>query len=171
MYDMLRRGAFGNTARHWTSFQAMMADPYDGGVGARLHTIGKPWRKYRVPKAALAAEVRKRGWEFNENVEYYESPPDDFRVIQGELTCVPGGLYLHYTWAPGPMRLALEAQELHAFGVHATLILRQYVDPAGLDWLLELLERYDGATVEFTTFSVPAGHLQQQTLIWEVRHY
>jgi len=171
MYAMLKRGAFGNTVRHWESFAAMVADPYRGDVGVRLHAVGEAWRLYRVPKPTMIREVTMRGWQDRKGLEFYESPPDDFRTIQGELTRAPWGLYFRYTFAPGPMRNALEAEERHAQGVEAHTILRRYVDPAGRDWLGELLDTHDGSVVEFTTFRVPVGHLRQPTLIWEVRHY
>ena len=137
----------------------------------RLHTVGTSWKLYNVPMQQMIQEVTDRGWQQKAGLEFYEAPPDDKRVIQGELAYVPGGLYFRYTFANGPMRLALEEQELHSFGLETELILQQYVSPGGIDWLKELLQRHDGAVIEFTEYSVNVGTLSQTTLIWEGRHY
>jgi hypothetical protein len=170
MYDLLKRGVLGNAVRHWASLEAMLADPYSGEVGLRSTEIGDPWGLYHTSKAAIVEALAARGHD-GRNLEFYESPPDDCRRIQGELMRGPGGHHFRYTFAPGAMRLALRESELHAAGLEADLLLRQHCDPGCYDWLMELLDTYDGAVVEFTSYSIPVGMLEQPWLIWEVRHY
>ena len=171
MYRMLKRGDFGNTVRHWESYREMVADPYRGSVGVRLHEVGKSWRLYHVSKDTMIQQIEMRGWEDRPGLEFYESPPDEFRTIQGEITRAPWGLYFRYTLAQGAMRLALEEQELHASGAEVGVLLDRYVDPGSRDWIGELLDKHDGCVVEFTSYRIPVGTLQTPTLIWEVRHY
>lgn len=170
MYRLLKSGAFGNTVRHYPTLDALAADPTVLYVGARCLQVNRPWRLYCVTKAQLLQGLQRKGYA-GDGLEFYESPPDEFRRIQGELMRGPWGLHFRYTFATGPMRLALEAAESNASGLEADMLLRQHTDPACYDWLMELLDTYPDHVVEFTSYSIPVGVLQQPWLIWEVRNY
>lgn len=170
MYAALKRGDFGNTVNHWDSLEQMISDPYSGDVGCRCLEINEPWRLYCLPKCDLLDELGRRGRD-GTGLEFYESPPDDFRRIQGEVMKGPGGLYFRYTFNRGPMRTALEAEERHARGLEAEMLLKRYSDPGCYDWIQELLTRYEEHVVEFTSYACPVGILRQTWIIWEVRLY
>lgn len=170
MYDLLKRGVLGNTVRHYGSLEELMSDETVEWVGCRCLQVNRPWRLYCCRKHELLAGLRERGYD-GTGLEFYESPPDAFRRIQGELMRGPWGLQFRYTFAPGPMRLALESNEQHAWGLEARMLLQKHADPACYDWLMDLLDTYDGHVVEFTSYSIPVGVLQQPWLIWEVRAY
>ena len=170
MYTALKRGDFGNVVRHWDSLADMVADPFNGLVGCRCLQTNRPWSLYCLPKPKLLSELTKihsNGAGF----EFYESPPDDYRRIQGELCRGPWGLHFRYTFAPGAMRIALQTEEHNIQGLQADMLLRAYTDSGCYDWLMELLNTYDGHVVEFTSYAKPVGVLRQPYLIWEVRDY
>jgi len=58
-----------------------------------------------------------------------------------------------------------------AEGFSALLVLRNRVDPLGLDTILALLDAFPDAVVEFATFDVGVGVYHQPTVIFEVREY
>lgn len=173
MYSMLMGGRFGNFVRAWDSLPEVLASDYRGLVSLRSRERSNPVRLYHVPVDALEATVgaqpqasRAAGFVFS------ESPPDHKRSIQGELMRDEAGYYLHYSFAPEPMRIALEQDGRHARGLQAKLILEKYLEPSDYDALQDLLDEYPGAVIEFTGFTVPVGVIpHRKMVVWEVRHY
>jgi hypothetical protein len=49
--------------------------------------------------------------------------------------------------------------------------LRMFLNPADIDELQELADKYPGAVVEFTKFPWAMGRYGSGLTIWEVRHY
>jgi hypothetical protein len=172
MYNLLLSGRLGNYARAWTSADDVLASGYSGEVSLRAQKIGDPVKLYHVPVIRLRETLRQHGLQDRKDLVFSEAPPDDKRVIQGELAVTERGLYLNYTFAKHPMRIAFREESRHAYGATAVQIVRDYVDPPSLDDLWGLLDDYPGAVVEFSTFRVPVGVMpHRRTLIWEVRHY
>lgn len=111
---------------------------------------------------ALPANQKKQKLSFT------EAPPDHARLIQGEWD----GWNLRYTFSGLPMRLAFDQQCLHVSGIAARWILKYYLEPYDQEWIQSLLDDFPGATLEFSSFTVPVGVIpSSKTLIWEVRHY
>lgn len=172
MYELLLSGRLGNYARAWTSASEVLASGYWGEISLRAQRVRDPVKLYHVPADRLLDTLRQHGLQDREDLVFSEAPPDDKRVIQGELTVTERGLYLNYTFARHPMRIAFREESRHAYGATAVQIVRDYVDPPSQDDLWDLLETYPGAVIEFSTFRVPVGVMRhRQTLIWEVRHY
>lgn len=170
MYRLLKQGRLGNTVRHYPNLQSLIDDKTVEFVGCRCLQVNQPWMLYCCRKEKLLEGLRERKYT-GEGLEFYESPPDTYRRIQGELLRGPGGLHFRYTFVPGPMRLALRQEERNTSGLAAQHLLQGYTEPACYDWLMELLDTYPDHVVEFTSYTIPVGTLLQPWLIWEVRYY
>lgn len=97
-------------------------------------------------------------------------------LIQGEVQqAEPGrcGLDLYYSRTNGlAMREGLATSPEWCHGILASLLLREYLCPNSYDWLLELLRRYPGHVVEFSTYARRWGTLPNfNSVFWEVRYY
>lgn len=172
MYRMLARGDFGNAMPTFLDLD----DALSSGVtplGVRSLCVGDPTRLYWVPREELVGKMKEAGIYGRPNLMFYSTDygMESSRRIQGELTREAGGLYFYYSHMHQPMRVALEQDGHHARGLAVNLLLRQHVDPGGIDWLHELLDRYPGCVIEFTSYWHPVGTFNETTLIWEVRHY
>jgi hypothetical protein len=70
------------------------------------------------------------------------------------------------------MRTALSLENRHAENSVAVAILRHFLDGSSYDDLVDLLDLYDGAAIEFSVCDRPVGDLDHRnTIFWEVRHY
>lgn len=172
MYAALLGGKFGNICRAWDSLTAVKASGYRGYVSLRSKQVANPIKMYHVPYADLAGVVaalptaqRAGGLVFS------ESPPDDKRVIQGEVCRREFGLYLTYTFVGLPMRLAFAKQQLEARGLRAKLILEHYLAPEDVEHLNGLLDTWQDHVVEFSAFACRVGTWGRRMVIWEVRLY
>jgi hypothetical protein len=168
MYQMLRSGRFGNTARIWPTLADLQRSGYQGLVSLRRQRRDSPTRQYHVPAAEVPKYLDQYG---HHGITLTECPPED-RVIQGEVCEVPGhGWCLTYTFTGGPMRFALEKDAHTVSGLCARKLLRATLDPSGYEWIEQLLEDFPEHVVEFSQFPVPLGTLKQRLLVWEVRSY
>jgi hypothetical protein len=173
MYRKLLSGQFGNIMRAWPSLDAVEQSGYRGFVSMRSMQRDNPIRLYHVPfaelrerVAALPPALKKHGLVFS------ESPPDECRIIQGELTINHCGYWFEHTYSPLPMRLAFDVQRSRATGLEAKLLLERYVSPPDLDDIKHLLEAYPDHVIEFSAFSIPIGVIPgRRACIWEVRQY
>ena len=169
MYDLLRRGRFGNYPLNWRNLEALQASGYTGKVGIRsATTISNPVRLYHIPVAELPARIaavtgdaKKAGFVFTEALD------ESKNTIQGEYD----GRHLTYTFNKNPMKEAFRHECLHADGLLARGLLRHYLDPADMDLLDDLLHDFPDHVIEFSVFSEPLGQLQTRMIIWEVRLY
>lgn len=174
MYALYQRGAFGNKLRTW-SLEDYLASDFAGTVVLRYAgTGGGAKTVYHIPRDHVEAHVvdfEKEGLS-RDRIQVNESAPDELLTIQGEVMRSTDHLTLRFSRAPQPMRVALKLQPEHAEGLRAQLLLQTYLSPASYDDLMELLDTYDGAVVEFSTFSVDVGYARgRNTVVWEVRHY
>lgn len=160
MYDMLERGQFGNQPR--TNIQL---HGYTGAVCVRTLRPGGPFKI-----CDTLSEAIKYGVSLRERFNLSELM--DGVTIQGELQRLPGGLYLRYTTKDLPMRVAWKHHEAHAHGLTAHALLQTHCDPSSYDCLMELLDTYDDAVVEFSAHNRDVGVIpRRNTIVWEVRHY
>ena len=173
MYELLLAGKLGNRVRAWDGLKALEASGYRGQVSLRSKNIADPVAVYHVPYEMLHEVLDANHLCHRTDIVYSESPPDEMRVIQGELTRSPYcGLFFKYTFAPLPMRSAFDQGSFqYAEGLRAKLLLEHYVDPSSLDDLYELLDEYPDHVIEFSSFAVPVGVLGRLAVIWECRLY
>lgn len=166
--SMIRRlaaGEFGNTLRSWPSMQALEASDYRGFVYIRPRRISSTRKPYEIPFHKLYDQQLEEGDTF------YEAPPNETRVLQGELMESERGLYLHFSTSKLPLRPALMIAGDHAAGVRSLVILRSMTQVASFDRLMDLLARYPGHVIEFTEFRERIGTEHEHLVVWEVRKY
>jgi hypothetical protein len=168
MYQALRSGRLGNTVPHYFGLEEWLVRPPEDDAptwGIRSMYPGGACN-YHVPTLAVPALVRQRGDPCNIS----PMQPDDKIVAQGEAVLCPD-LRLHYSTSPAPMRTALKEYGRHASGLRAWALLRSWTDPASVEMLEGLLDRYLGHAVEFSCYRCLVGRLRMRTLVWEVRLY
>lgn len=178
MYELLRAGRLGNTIGMWD------LDKFDPSIFPESKPMHVRYASTRVgADNTLFTDLRAdevlptiyrnvaNGWPIH-TARIGEDIPDSTRVFQGEFNVSENHYDLTYTFLPEPVRFALSKEQHYAVGLKALLLMQHYVDPASLDDILYLSERYDGAVVEFTTCSIDVGLIpHRNTVIWEVRNY
>lgn len=80
-------------------------------------------------------------------------------------------LLLHYSFDDKLYRDAMSGINDRATltGMEADSLLRQRVDPGDYDCLMELLDTYEDAIVEFTCFEKRLGIFNRRMVVWECR--
>jgi hypothetical protein len=170
MKRMLAAGEFGNAIRSWATYEEMVAAGYKGKVYVRSDLWSATnARMNEVPLEEVMPTLQRLGIS-PATCRYFENPPNDQRLIQGEI-CYNPDIALTYSFVQKPLSDALLQESHHVHGAAARAILQAYLRPESLEWLEHLLEVYDGAAVEFTEFRTPQGMLNQHLAIWEVRHF
>lgn len=169
MYDLLGKGAFGNTLPLWAN---MEAKTYTGLAGVR--SIGRPGLPCvtGLPGKVIVEIGRKICQDHFCEVAYYPHPEVDGILLQGEVTRNQYGLWLEYTTVKAPMRPALREMRKVAKGLSAMEILRSQMTSSSWADTEALLDMYPGAVVELGIYQECLGTIPgRNTLIWEVRHY
>jgi hypothetical protein len=176
MYPLYQAGAFGNKMLNWSSLAAYFDSGYrDKRVVLRYKgAAGGGWTAYNLTHDEVFPTVEtwvQEGANISKIV-VSEFVPDELITLQGEVQRSTGYLDLRYSTAQLPMRKALETAQVHTTGICANALLRRFLDPDSFDLLWELLDRYDGAAIEFSSFSQDVGDVPgRNTIFWEVRHY
>lgn len=182
-----RAGEFGNAAPGWDTVDEFLAygrrefgtGPANGIYHLRNRLTAGGVGYYHLSWSAAVArwlEQKDRGgWYCAEQV------PEEVQrtlTLQGEVQqAIPGtgriGLELYYSTVPKVMREALHERAEQTHGLKALGLLRAALCPNSYEWLLELLDRYPGHVVEFSTFRKCWGTLfpRYNTIFWEVRLY
>jgi hypothetical protein len=172
MYELYNAGLLGNGLRNWPTLDECCENA-TGLVGVRCRRIGGPCIAMKTPDELRAAmrEVYAQGWR-PEDFIYGESPDHHHQLIQGEVQRSERHYDLTYSTVQAPMRVALAQETRYAQGAAVPAILRAYLWPSSYDDMMDLLDIYDGAVVEFTSFDCELGRYpNRNTIIWEVRHY
>lgn len=179
-------GEFGNASPTWDNLEDWFKDCCTNmgsikvGEDSQLYHV-----RSRVKGAPTFYDLKWGGvlstWKQINGGEYYISAmaPTAKTLVQGEVCQVshndlykPGVVGLHYTTVAKPMREALAECSYQIYGIEALSILRKYMNAKSLDWLNELLNRYEHHVVEFSVYSVKWGTLPgYNTVFWEVRNY
>lgn len=172
-FQLWEAGLLGNRLRIWRDPAVALQEGADvvglrevgrGGGGAYAPAT-------RATLAAVCQEWRAAGREFM----ICEAAPDHRATIQGEVCRTVGGLggLLGRVVGGKRMRDSLRDGDLKPVrGAQVQAILATYMDPSSRDDLEALLDRYDGATVEFTCYELNVGMLRgRNTIFWEVRNY
>lgn len=162
MYEKLLAGEFGNTARSWLTYEALMASGYDGLVGVRSLEPGGAFRPY-VPVSEVVPATA---------VMYSEMQKDEHILLQGEAYRSVEGLYLFASHEQTHMRPALRNSGKHYWRLQAYAELEAALWPTDFDELMNLLADYPDSVVEFSAYSREVGTVpHRNTIIWEVRNY
>ena len=175
MYRLLKKGALGNTILMWDSFHEFENSDYQGPVGIRYrgNVGGSSFCVAQIPRNKINKVISvlvEDGYDFN-RMEFLQSPPDEYRTIQGELQLNPE-YYLYYSTYPAPMREALEKDGKHLYGIEVKMFLQKYLTPSSYDDIQELLILYSNSVIEFTAFSRKIGWARgRNAIVWEVRNY
>ena len=164
-YKRYLAGEFGNRPLAWDSGAAMWASGHRGLCTLRGWD---PDSKQSVRKYGVSAEEARYA-----KCPVHETPPDDKLVFQGECCRLYDGLHLTYSVEKNiPNQLAVRHHSTRHFrGAAALHELTRLMDPVSREHLDYLLDTYENAVVEFSTFSVPVGVLDLPTVFWEVRGY
>lgn len=171
--EYYKKGLFGNASLTWNNYDEFREARYSGKVHFRNRVKGGDtyYNVGRLEAVGVANRLRRAG-RLN---DFYISAmaPHDCNLIQGEVQQTPVGLGLFYSRAVDlPMRDALKKDGRQVYGIEAVTLLRQFLCPKSYDWLQELLDKYPGHVVEFSTFSIKWGTLPGfNTVFWEVRNY
>ena len=168
-----QRGEFGNRSPTWDTLAEYQASNYQGLIHIRNRVAAGPtW--YDVPAAEVTAkwiEIVRDGVT-PETLYLSAMAPTDKTIIQGEIQRTVCGLTLTYSTVKKPMRIALAEETLLAYGLGAKFTISKHLCDNSYDWLLYLLDTYDGHVVEFSTYSTCWGTLPHyNTVFWEVRKY
>jgi hypothetical protein len=114
-------------------------------------------------------------WRFlGRNFVMDDGAPDEHRTMQGEICRTFRGLEGYISVGTKlPMRPDMAAGNMkHRTGSVVCYLLDRYMDANSRDDLMDLLDLYPDATVEFSCFSIDVGNLSNRnTLFWEVRNY
>ena len=178
MYQLLLSGQLGNTPFATDDVEEALRHNLKYGpkvFGIRGMQLGRSYLKAPIKAGQLRVAVAEAIIACGEgNFKIYETS-DDYRVtMQGEFTTDPYCGY-HLCWTKGQRYLKFlhDMEHFHSYGLEALSILRKYSDSAS--WIEELTNMYGSNTestvVEFSCFSKPWGHLNKNTIIWEVRNY
>lgn len=165
--DFYRRydaGEFGNRPRTWPGIRALIADSsYNGLVVARSRHRGGPCVAGITKEQARLLEGDFR---FNERME------DSEMVLQGELLRGERGLQLWYSMEAGVIHREAMREPDYIELTAAQILLKSVTTPSSYDDLMELLDCYPEAVIEFGTYAGTVGHLPHRNhVIWEVRNY
>lgn len=178
--DLRARGRFGNTWDFWDSIGGYLASGYPGTVVIQYRERDSPFMRYGIDREEFQGVVEEFVRQGADHDKMYVSPQvdTDWIALQGELTALPTGVYLHYNPTRQHMRVALQSPDSrHAEGSAALAILRHVMDGPSFDTLQHLIEEFDDpyspwtATIEFTVCNRPVGKLGHNTIFWEVRSY
>ena len=170
--DRFIAGEFGNRSINWGTLEEYVASGFNGLTHVRNRLAGgDTW--YDVPTIEVARVWAVVARKYGERYLYLSAMgPEYLKTFQGEAIEMPGGLYLHWTDLPLPMRDGLRLKSRHSTGAESLWLLHHYLCPNSLEWLSYLLREYDGHVIEFSAYSKPVGILPNfNTMFWEVRKY
>lgn len=161
MYEKLRAGLFGNTARSWSSYADLVASSYRGLLGLRSLVPGGPFLAH-IPFADA----------MDGPYIYSEMQKDGYILLQGEVYWSDCGMYLFASKLKTHMRPALRDGGKHYSLLAAKCELQAAMWPSDYDALQELFLLFPDSVIKFSCYDIAVGTLpNRNTLIWEVRNY
>lgn len=168
-----------NTLATWRNVDEVEASGFTGEVGIRCLIPQYEVSHYRI----TAAELRKTvamlsGLDIPaDKLVFYERPPDDRLILQGELQRTVAGLYLRWTTCNRPLSHALKDPGVdvkHEHGLAPLLRLNESLTPNAYDMLMAILDDYKAGegVIEFSAYACHVGTMSHNNVIvWEVRDY
>jgi len=145
-----------------------------GATRLGFRQVGVPGGLHEVVAATDALWTAYRWRLAGRDFVIDETAPDERNTLQGELVRTARGLEGYLGVRTGKrMRLAMaEGLLTPRRGVEVQLLLDQFMDASSREDVNYLLDRYDGAVIEFCCYDLNVGVLpHRNTIIWEVRHY
>jgi hypothetical protein len=178
MHMLYQTGRFGNKLRSWNHMHhftlQVPADTTDRFcLRYRGDNPGR-WSAYNLSRddVFVAAEKWRTEGANPLLIAVNEVAPDDQLLIQGEIARSIRHYDLMYSTKPGLRMNEIRLDPSYASGRTAVALLKRYLDPASYDDLQLLLDTYEDAVVEFSTYAVDLGDIpRRNTVFWEVRNY
>lgn len=174
MYDLYRRGLFGNRLRVWFNFQEFLDSGFVGTVGLRYRkqTLNAPTQRMHSSEVEGALQaLEHQGWD-SSAFAICETDEGHDRHFYGEVAKSERYMDLTYTTVNKTSRLALKEETLHASGLKALYLLKTYMDSCSFEDIMTLQETYPDSIIEFTVYKDDLGNCpHRNTIIWEVRNY
>jgi len=168
-YALYWANLFGNKALTWGSYKEIISSDWKGKVcmRGRKNRIKRRKVRYNISLEKVPSMISQ--WEKQGVPEYHigfnQSMPDKDLIIQGEVMIYDGEFYLHYTHIKKPMNQALKEQQLHASGLKARLLLKDYLSYSSYSDMIELLDTYPENVIEFSTYKVLVGNLKRRNTV------
>ena len=173
-YRLWEQGSFGNKLRTWNALEEITKSGYAGTVTMRYKGHhGGGLVAYNVPLSSVPETQRRWISEGAQPdlITFNESAPDEYLLIQGEVTRLSRGLYLFYNREKKKMREAL-INARSATGLTARIMLEHYLDPSSYEDIQALLALFPDHAIEFSTYNAYLGNIPgRNTIMWEVRNY
>jgi len=165
MYECLKNGLFGNTAKIYNSLQEI---PENEILSMRYNQAGNmdKCNPNITKKEIIDRRINLSEVTISQQPQQYAKP-----LLNGEITRNQFGLDLKYKIGNMWMRPAMKIAD-RAIGLYAQKILDVYLTSSDYDCLIELLDKYEDHIIEFTVFDNFIGTIpNRNTIIWEVRKY
>jgi len=175
--DFVRRystGEFGNHSPTWDSLSAWSTVASSNALyHIRNRVAGGPtfYNLCRSQVIVYWHDIVRQGVDPS-TLYISEMAPTSKTLFQGEVQRGVWGYVLYYSRTAKPMRDALAEDGHSVSGIIASCLLRGFLCPRSYDWLMYLLNVYEGHVVEFSTYRIEWGTLAgYNTVYWEVRNY
>lgn len=172
MYALYFKGAFGNKLKTWDYLLGAPASTLRFCI--RYKKPGSKWFAFGVGMQQAADLISKWTLEGADRglFSFNELGQDDKITLQGEIMRGVRHYELLYSHMPGIMHRNAMKIAGWTWGIEALAIVKSYLSDGSYDDLMELLELYPDAVIEFTTYSIDVGECRgRNTVIWEVRDY
>ncbi|MFA5993031.1 MAG: hypothetical protein WC796_04970 [Candidatus Pacearchaeota archaeon] len=174
-YVLFLSGFYGNKPLTWDSYDEVMESGWSGNVNIRSKKgIERGLVEYDTPISELKSRAEKwrlKNKHLESEITFNQKMPDDHLIIQGEVMNWIRRLYLHYSTLKKPMNIGLREESFYAECVEALKLLKGTMDPPSFENLEWLLEHFPDSVIEFSTYDIPLGNLNRNTVFWEVRDY
>ena len=172
-FDFYRRylvGEFGNRPKSWANYEELMSSGWKGDLIScrNFKVVGG-----LVCLANTLDEIRyKNGGSFDD-LTFVEPVPHYLNLIQGEICRNLGPLEMSYSTRLNVSNRDCRAPDArHVSGVAIMILLRHFMFASDFEHLMDLIDRYPEAAIEFSVFECCVGVLpMSNTIIWEVRNY
>ena len=173
------KGEFGNHSPTWKALDRWLLDQRIPGTNPRAlfhirnRVAGGPTWYNLLAREVVTTWGKITANGVDPSTLYISAmAPSEKTIFQGEVSRGVWSYELTYTTVAKPMREALKEQTHVARGIIAITLLRKFLCERSYDWLMYLLDNYEGHVVEFSTYSVEWGTLPgYNTVFWEVRKY
>jgi hypothetical protein len=152
-----------NIPQSWTSFADLSNSPYSNLVQINNHR----YVRYSIPKDDVLKTCEKiikfgRCQLTIADFVFSEYPPDEEVIVHARLK---PNLVLEYSEYAVPRKRALEQKTLIKEVNETEIFLEKTLCRKSFEFLSKILEKKP-ALVEFSSYSVPVGILQWNTIFW-----
>jgi hypothetical protein len=172
MFAAMDRGSFGNHLQSWTWREWLQSQHVGPAVirymepGSGFYAEANDYQDVINHVSSMLCRGAKRGL-----IRISEMAPDDWLLIQGEVSDIDGLFTFRHSSKKSRMRDAMKCCADHAYGLKAKNLLRSSMDASSYEDLQVLLDRYPGHVVELSVYARTVGLLKRNTLFWEARAY